>query len=190
MRTTFSRVNRQAPFPFMKTALALLISLFVVAEAHARIHRPWSYNDLATNATLVVIATPTGVAETSEVATLPEIVSVFPDGHKEPVMGKGLETTFQILTVLRGECATNSLVLHHYLEVGKPVSTASAGLVFFEPNDKRQYLMFLKKEADGRYVTVSDQTDASDSISLVLPYHPHFQLVDPTRDPTHYPTHD
>ncbi len=156
----------------MKTLLALLICLFAMAEAQARIHRFWSYDDLATNATLVVVATPTNVTEISEVAALPNIVTVHPDGSKEPVMGAGVDTTFQILTVLKGECATRSLVLHHYKEARKMPSFGPPGLVSFEPKDKKRYLMFLLKEADGRYVAVSGQTDPDDSIKQMSENYP------------------
>jgi len=159
-------------FDFMKTFLALLICLFAVAEARARIHRFWSYDDLATNATLVVVATPTNVTETSEVAALPNIVTVYPGGSKEPVMGSGIETTFQILTVLKGECVAKTLVLHHYKEAKKIASMGPPGLVSFEPKDKKRYLMFLQKEADGRYVAVSGQTDPDDSIKQMSENYP------------------
>jgi len=156
----------------MKTLLALLISVFVVAEAQARIHRFWSYDDLATNATLVVVATSTSVADTSEVAALPDIVTIHPDGSKEPVMGAGVETTFQILTVLKGECTSKSLVLHHYKRAKETSSYGGPGFVAFEPKDKKRYLMFLQKEADGRYVAVSGQTDPDDSIKQLSENYP------------------
>jgi hypothetical protein len=159
----------------MKTLLTLLISLFVLAEAHARIHRFWSYDALNTNATLVVVATPTNVSETSEVAALPDIVTVHSDGTKEPVMGSGVETTFQILTVLKGESTTKTLVLHHYKEVKKEGELGDYGgpqLVSFEPKDKKRYLMYLQKEADGRYVAVSGQTDPVDAIKQISDNYP------------------
>jgi len=37
-------------------------------------------------------------------------------------------------------------------------------LVSFKPGGKKQFLMFLQKEADGRYVAVTGQTDPQLSI--------------------------
>lgn len=123
----------------------------------------WSYDKLNDKATLVVIAMPTGVVETSELAALPGITSVHPDGEHEAVMGKGVETTFKVLTVLKGDQGIKQLVLHHYTLVSAP-GRGDPLLVSFKPEEKKPCLMFLKKEADGRYVAVSGQTDPLFSI--------------------------
>ena len=50
----------------MKIYLTLLMSLFLVMQSHARLMQVWSYDMLNDKATLIVLATPTKVAETSE----------------------------------------------------------------------------------------------------------------------------
>jgi hypothetical protein len=123
----------------------------------------WSCDMLNGKATLVVIATPTNVVETSELAALPNIATVHTNGTQEAVMGKGVETSFKVLTVLKGERDIKQLVLHHFALASAPASRGPL-LVSFKPEDKKQFLMFLQKEADGRYVAVSGQTDPLVSI--------------------------
>ena len=98
----------------MKTYLTFLMSLCLVLESHARLTMGLDYNEQNNKATLVVIATPTKIAETSELTALPNIETVHNDGTKEKVMGKGVETSFEVLTVLKGEPSTKTLVLHHF----------------------------------------------------------------------------
>ena len=142
----------------MKTYLTLLMSLFFVFESQARLMQAWSYDMLNDKATLIVVAIPTKVVETSELAALPNIETVYTNGTHEAVMGKGVETSFKVLTVLKGERDIKQLVLHHFALASTPASRGSE-LVSFKPEDKKQVLMFLQIEADGRYVAVSGQTD-------------------------------
>jgi hypothetical protein len=114
-------------------------------------------------ATLIVIATPTKVVETSELAALPNIATVRPDGTQEPVMGKGVETSFKVLTVLKGERDVKRFVLHHFT-LGSAPANRGPLLVSFKPEEKKQFLMFLQKEADGRYSAANGQTDPQISI--------------------------
>ena len=150
----------------MKTYLTLLMSLCLVLESHARLMQAWTYDMLNDKATLVVIAMPTTVKETGELAALPHIVSIptSPSGTNVNVMGNGVETSFDVLTVLKGEPSTKTLVLHHFSLVNLKAMSGGPFLVSFEPKDKKRYLMFLQKEADGRYVAVSGQTDPMLSI--------------------------
>ena len=122
----------------------------------------WTYDELKTNATLIVIATPVLVMITGERTNLA-------GSHVE---GTGVETSFSVLAVFKGDYGTNVLVLHHYTvgqrgRNGSIFSDSDPRLVSFEPKDKKRYLMFLKKEADGRYIPVSGQYDPVDSIELL-----------------------
>lgn len=134
------------------------MSLFFVFESHARLFQALSYDMLNDKATLIVVAIPTKVAETSELTSLPNIATVHTNGTQEAVMGKGVETSFKVLTVLKGERNVKQVVLHHFALAAAPVSRGPL-LVSFKPEEKKQFLMFLQKEADGRYVAVSGQTD-------------------------------
>jgi hypothetical protein len=148
----------------MKTCLTLLMSLCLVLESHARLMQAWSCDTLNDKATLVVIATPTSVVETSELAALPNITTVYTNGTHEAVMGNGVETSFKVLTVLKGERDIKQLVLHHFALASAPANRGPS-LVSFKPDDNKQFLMFLQKEPDGRYVAVYGQTDPQVSIA-------------------------
>ena len=156
----------------MKFYLTLLMSLCLVPELHARIKQFWSYDKLTDKATLIVIATPTEVAETAELAALPDIATVHRDGTKEAVMGKGVETRFDVLTVLKEEPKPKTSVLHHFrLAKLEPMFNGPL-LVAFEPKEKKRFLMFLQRDADGRYVAVSGQTDPKDAIKEIVGTYP------------------
>lgn len=158
----------------MKAKLTLLILLCVGLQSPARISPHWSYDMLNEKAALIVIATPTKASATDEQTSLPGMQSVWPDGKKESVMVKGVETAFEVLTVLKGQRDTKTLTLHHYAP-SDPKKAAVRGrprLVSFEPKDKKRYLMFLIKEADGRYGAVSGQIDPEDSIKELVGGYP------------------
>ena len=76
-------------------------------------------------AALIVIAVPTKVVDSST--------------------GRGIETSFKVLTVLKGERDIGQLVLHHYA-LSPAATIRSPLLVPYKPEDKRQFLMFLQKE--------------------------------------------
>ena len=158
----------------MKVKLTLLFLLCIGFESLARVSPHWSYDTLNEKATLIVIATPTKVSACAEQATLPNIQTVWPDGQKESVMVKGVETIFEILTVLKGGRDTTTLTLHHYA-IADPEKAAVRGqprLLSFEPKYQKRYLMFLIKEADGRYSAVSGQTDPADSVKELVGGYP------------------
>ena len=145
------------------------MALFLGLELQARITRGWTYQQLNDEATLIVIATPTKVTPTSERTPLPNIQTVHSDGTKSDVMGAGVETTFEVLTVLKGERNTKTLVLHHFALANTEDRQSENGpsLVSFEPTSKKQYLLFLQKEADARFAAISGQTDPAVSIKEV-----------------------
>ena len=135
----------------MKTYFTLLTSLFLVIEAHAIPTQAWTYDMLNDKATLLVIAVPTNVIYSST--------------------GRGIETSFKVLTVLKGERNIGQLVLHHYAL--SPAATSRGPLLVpYKPEDKKQFLMFLQKEADGRYVAVSGMDDPDDSIKQISEFQP------------------
>jgi hypothetical protein len=134
---------------FMKIYLTFLIALCFGSNIQARLIQNWSYDMLNANATLVVIATPATVSETTERTNLYSTVSV-----------KGVETSFKVLTVLKGDRKTESFVLHHFaLGESNQIIIDGPLLISFKPHSYKLYLMFLQKEADGRYVAVSGQSE-------------------------------
>ena len=64
---------------------------------------------------------------------LPNIQTVHNDGTKEDVIGAGVETTFEVLTVLKGERGTNALALHHFTLADPKPMISGPQLVSFVP---------------------------------------------------------
>jgi hypothetical protein len=147
--------------------LCLCLALFMLAgDADARLVQITPYDQLTAQADVIVIATPTDVRDTSKETTLPGITRGSSNGSSTaPVPAVSLETTFVVLSVLKGDPALKHLVLHHLREADPPkVEIDAPGLVSFDPKEKRRYLLFLKREADGRYTAVTGQTDPVFSI--------------------------
>ena len=137
----------------------------------ARITAARTYDKLNDEATFVVIATPTKVTSTSERAGLSGIVPVapivIPRANNNDVIGMGVETTFEVLAVLKGDRNVKTFVLHHYKLSDadeKALRNSNVAnppmLVSFDPKDEKTYLLFLRLEADGRYAAVTGQTDS------------------------------
>jgi hypothetical protein len=143
------------PFLALSTACAL--------PALARPVAIRTYDQLTAEAELVVIATPTAVRDTPERTDLPYITP--------GTRAIGVETTFEVAVVFKGELRPaaagkpQTLLLHHYRVPADTMAIPNGpGLVTFDPKSRKQYLMFLKREADGRYQALSGQTDPDMSI--------------------------
>ena len=138
----------------MKTALTLVLVLTCPIMALGRIKPLWSYQKMQEQADLIVIAKPISTTNTSERAVLPNIS---PNVHVV-----GVETEFAVRVVMKGEGAVQKITLHHYrlanVEDGR-VMRGAPQLVSFDPKQHPCYLLFLKKEADGRFAPVTGQTD-------------------------------
>jgi hypothetical protein len=144
----------------MKTYLTSLMALFFGLAAQATIRPHWDYDSLNNKATFVVIATPKKVKTTSERAALPYIKAGTND-----VIGIGVESTFEVLTVLRGDRNVRTFLLHHFkLANSRETTLGGPRLVTFEPKDRKIYLLFLEQEADGRFAAVSGQTHPFSSV--------------------------
>ena len=141
----------------MAHRLALLTILATVGTAEARIHRAWTYTDLMKTADLVVIATPGATTATGKTEALPDIVGV---------SAERIETELDVLVVMKGKAGAK-VVLHHDRLSSANAMVNGPGLVSFDPKDKRSYLMFLVREADGRYAAVSGQTDPDMAIEAL-----------------------
>ncbi|MGV3721600.1 MAG: hypothetical protein ACO1SX_11880 [Actinomycetota bacterium] len=142
---------------------ALAVTVVYLLPAHARPVAFRNYDQLTREADLVVIASPTATRDTPERRDLPGISPAI------PVIG--VETTFQVAAMLKGEVnlgptdKSKPLTLHHYrLPDNSVISPNGPSLVVFNPKDRKQFLMFLKREADGRFSALSGQTDPELSI--------------------------
>jgi hypothetical protein len=148
----------------MKKIAPILSILLLCTVALARIHEYWPYDRLTKEADLIVIATPVSVHDTSERTTLPNIVQTDTNNVRSPIPAIGVETTFAVLSILKGATNTNTFVLHHLREREKKPAINPPGLVTFDPKDKKRFLLFLKGEPDGRYAPLTGQTDPDGGI--------------------------
>jgi hypothetical protein len=74
----------------------------------------------------------------------------------------GLSTEFEISVVMKGDKSAKKATLHHYrLADPKELMMNGPNLVSFGPKEHARFLLFLHREADGRYAPVSGQTDPS-----------------------------
>jgi hypothetical protein len=145
----------------MKKIIAALLIVTMTLLAEARLVRTWSYQELYDQADLVVIAKPALIQDTSEQTVLPNIA---PDVHVI-----GLSTDFNISVVMKGDKSLRTLVLHHYrLANPKELMLNGPELATFDPKQYTRFLLFLHREADGRYSPVSGQTDPAGSSVLKL----------------------
>jgi len=147
----------------------LLVTACVVVSidiVSARAVRIWSYQELLDKSDLVVIATPTATNDTEEHIDLPGF-----DG--EHVVG--VETRFSVSAVLKADKAFSAVVFHHYRAADStniphvpngpsfvsfdPPKNSIVNLVREKPPIQRTYILFLIREADGRYAPVVGQAD-------------------------------
>lgn len=134
----------------MKRILTLVLLLAIPVLVTARLMQSWSYQEMFDKADLVAIAKPVSTKVTAEKGKLPHFSLEL----------TGLSTEFETRTVMKGDKTTNRFVLHHY-RLAKPNGPVTNGpnLVAFDPAQHHSFLLFLTKEADGRYAPVTGQTD-------------------------------
>jgi hypothetical protein len=162
--------------PLPKIALvALAILLASAAPSQSRLMVVLSYQQLIEKSDLVVIAAPvTKTADTKEQAFLPDIVRQDVAGKQSPIGSVGVETTFKVNAVFKGDAGTKQFVLHHYREVDAPgLQIDGPSLVTFDPSDpgtRSSYLLFLVREADGRFAPTGGQTDPGFKVIDPLPF--------------------
>jgi hypothetical protein len=137
---------------FMKRIIAVLLILATALLAQARLLKSWSYQELYDQSDLVVIAQPISTQDTTEKATLP--------GFNPDLRVVGLSTEFDISLVMKGDKSAKKATLHHYrLSDPMPGRRSPPSLTSFDSKQHPRYLLFLQREADGRYAPMSGQTD-------------------------------
>jgi hypothetical protein len=135
--------------PFIFATAFLLVSTTILT---ARPVNCLSYQELFAKSDLVVIAKPLSTHDLTEQTVLPDIG---PDVHVV-----GLSTKFAVRLVIKGDKSVKRIVLHHYrLENPKELMMNGPLLVSFDPAEMKSFLLFLKKEADGRFEPINGQTD-------------------------------
>ena|SRR5438309_1521376 len=141
-----------------KTLLAafLLFGAPFVQSTFARLMYDWSYQELFDKSDFVVIANPVSrTRDTSERTILRDI--------QENVIG--LETQFETQVVLKGTKRAR-FMLHHYRSVPSRVAVLNGPLfMIFDPKrGTNVYVLFLKREPDGRFAPTGGQTDIHISV--------------------------
>jgi hypothetical protein len=135
----------------MSKPLAILLIWGAAIMAQGRAVSFLTYQQMFDQADLVAFAQPVSTNATAEQTVLPNIAP--------PIQVVGVETKFAVELVLKGDKATKEFVLHHYRETPALYMNGGPDLVAFTPGGNESYLLFLKKEADGRYAPINGQTD-------------------------------
>ena len=157
--------------------IAVLLGVAVLSagpRAEARLVQIIGYDELFAKADLVVIARPLAkTADTREVTVFEDVATQEPDGRRTPVSAVGEETTFQVVKVIKGRAAA-TFILHHLREASGnaggelDVEINGPSLVTFDPANSRDILLFLKREANGRYAPLGGQTDPAGRVIFAL----------------------
>ena len=142
--------------------LSLAILLGATAVATARLTRAWTYQEMFDAADLVVIARPTSTKDTDERSKVLDDIPVV-----------GVFTEFETRLVLKGPKETTAFTLHHYrLESTDDLNIVNGPWLIdiqIQPHRIFTFLLFLRRERDGVYAPVTDQTDPAGTSVIELP---------------------
>lgn len=146
------------------TIVFFLIILVAKTKLEARAVRMWSYAELTAAADVVVIGRPLSNVDTKDLF----------QGQERGYIG--VSTEFQAEDIIKGDVrAEKFTVLHFKLAPNKPMVDGMLIVTFrlegfkvegVQMNSPR-YLLFLKKDSDGRYEPVTGQMDAVFSVKEV-----------------------
>ena len=144
-----------------RLALTTVFLLGFAGIVTARLVRIWTYQELVEKSDLVVLASPVATNDTAEHINHPDFVG-------QPVIG--VETRFAVAAVLKGDSALKEFTFHHYRTGTDGVIVPNGPmLVCFDPVERttfrqRTFILFLHREADGRYASVVGQSDPGGGI--------------------------
>jgi hypothetical protein len=133
----------------MKVSVTLSVLLALATLGQARPVAVWTYKELAAQADLIVIATPISSRDTREKTQIPVL--------KIPAIG--VETKFEVLAVLKGRKDLKTFAFFHLREARPAKVPNGPMLVAFDLKGKRRFLLFLKRDPKGRWISVTGQTD-------------------------------
>jgi hypothetical protein len=168
--------------PFHMAAKKLLCAILAFAAAAAsptivaaRITRLIPCEELWSRSDLVVIARPaTTTRDTDETTYFPGIVTVHPDRTETRVKAVGVETTFIVIEVLKGDFAAGrQLVLHHLRETHDGPATAPDGRILVEM-DGPTAMTF--NPSDEHISTLPDQGEGRPLRAIRRPNRPRYPL--------------
>jgi hypothetical protein len=137
------------PLMQVKTFLSAVVLLAVLSSTRGRLMEDTTYAEMFDKADLVVIAKPVSTKDTSEHTMLLGNIRVV-----------GVNTDFETRFVLKGEKSIRKFVLHHYRLTHRHEPIVNGpDLAVFNLKEPKAFLMFLTKQADGRYAPASGQID-------------------------------
>ena len=139
-------------------SIPIILLLLVAVSASARIIFPWTEAKMRDASDLIVVGTVTKVQDLDETNT-----TLWP-GCKFI----GVEATFAVSKVLKGDPTTRTIVLHYY-RFDRVIPGNAPCLVSLTPNDLNQYLLYLVPDGASRFAPVSGQIDPSVDAVTVLP---------------------
>lgn len=120
-----------------------------------------SFRQMLEQADVVVVATVVSTHDTPEKKRLIDIDTprtARPELLHDAVVG--VETEFRTRAVLKGATNLERFVLHHYRLAETDVPGYGApNFIDVDPERHATYLMFLRRETDGRYAPVTGQFD-------------------------------
>jgi ankyrin repeat protein len=135
--------------------LFLMAAIFVV---DARFINSPDLRTIDKTVDIIAVAEPISTIDTAEQTNLPHIS---PD-----IYVIGVSSEFEIVFVLKGDTNLTKLVVHHY-RLADHSGWNEFDLASFNPKKPTKYLMFLKREPDGRYAPF-DQIDPAVTSILQL----------------------
>jgi hypothetical protein len=145
----------------MKKSISIVLLLLVGMSVFARVIRVWTEAEMHKAAQLVVVGKVTDVRDLNETNTV-----LWPS-----CKFRGVEATFAVSKVLRGDF-TNSTVILHYYRFEPPHFCPPNGPCFLDLTtaDTNQFLLYLVPDGASRFAPVSGQLDPS--LDAVRVFHP------------------
>jgi hypothetical protein len=152
----------------MKQSIPIILLLFVGISAWSRVVRLWTEADLQNASQLIVIGTVANVKDVDEVNTV-----LWPGRCKL----LGVEATFAVSKVLKGDFTNRTVVLHYYRwntpyktfdsesAIGPDVN--SPFLIYLTPTNTNRFILYLVSAGASRYAPTSGQLDsAADAVRV------------------------
>lgn len=161
----------------MRKMCCLVIALWLLrVEATAQIGYSWSFVELTAQSEVVVIATPGGTQDTGIKTELNDL--------RPPLPVVELNTEFKVLSLLKGNVSSATLLLRHYrldtdrirggclncgsqldfTTTGRMAVSCRSGDVSAQLPTPCNYVLFLKREASGVFVPTSGQVFPDHSV--------------------------
>jgi hypothetical protein len=141
----------------MKKIIAIILLSAFSFVALARVIVPWTEAKMRAASDLIVVGTVTKVQDLAETNT-----TLWP-GCKFI----GVEATFAVSKILKGDTTNQSVVLHYY-RFDQMVPPNAPCFLSLSSSDTNQYLLYLSKDGVGRFAPVSRQIDPSvDAVRLL-----------------------